>query len=103
MRVYELTKKLGMENRALIPELKRLGISVASHSSALDDEAVQKALDKLMPQGQTDGTDVKPDGKVDAGRKALKKGSLSGRDHLGGRDLKSLGAASDARDSVKAS
>ncbi len=52
MRVYELAKKLGMENRALIPELKRLGISVASHSSALDDEAVQKALDKLMPEGQ---------------------------------------------------
>jgi translation initiation factor IF-2 len=50
MRVYELAKKLGMENRALIPELKRLGISVASHSSALDDAAVQKALDQLTPK-----------------------------------------------------
>ena len=50
MRVYELAKKLGMENRALIPELKRLGISVASHSSALDDAAVQKALDHLTPK-----------------------------------------------------
>ncbi|MBS0172372.1 MAG: translation initiation factor IF-2 N-terminal domain-containing protein, partial [Nitrospira sp.] len=28
MRVYELAKKLGMENRELIPELKRLGIPV---------------------------------------------------------------------------
>jgi len=50
MRVYELAKKLGMENRALIPELKRLGIPVASHSSALDDAAVQKALDQLTPK-----------------------------------------------------
>ncbi|WP_447984809.1 translation initiation factor IF-2 [Nitrospira sp. Nam74] len=53
MRVYELAKKLGMENRALIPELKRLGISVASHSSALDEAAVQKALDQLTPKAGT--------------------------------------------------
>ena len=47
MRVYELAKQLGMENRELIPELKRMGITVASHSSALDDDVVQKALEKL--------------------------------------------------------
>lgn len=47
MRVYELAKKLGMENRALIPELKKMGVSVASHSSALDDDIVQKVLDKF--------------------------------------------------------
>jgi translation initiation factor IF-2 len=47
MRVYELAKKLGMENRDLIPELKRLGIAVASHSSTLDDEAARLALDKI--------------------------------------------------------
>ena len=47
MRVYELAKQLGMENRDLIPELKRLGISVVSHSSALEPDAVQKALEKL--------------------------------------------------------
>src|SRR5262245_15408398 len=50
MRVYELAKQLGMENRELIPELKRLGITVASHSSALEDDAVQKALEKLGPK-----------------------------------------------------
>ncbi|HWG95869.1 MAG TPA: translation initiation factor IF-2 N-terminal domain-containing protein, partial [Nitrospira sp.] len=47
MRVYELAKKLGMENRVLIPELKKMGASVSSHSSTLDDEIVQRALDKL--------------------------------------------------------
>ena len=42
MRVYELAKKLGMENRVLIPELKKMGVSVTSHSSAIDDEIVEK-------------------------------------------------------------
>ena len=47
MRVYELAKKLGMENKDLIPELKKMGVPVASHSSALDEDTVQKALEKL--------------------------------------------------------
>jgi len=37
MRVYELAKQLGLENRDLLPELKRMGVAVASHSSTLDD------------------------------------------------------------------
>ena len=48
MRVYELAKKLGMENKALLPELKKMGVAVASHSSALDDDIVQKVLNKLL-------------------------------------------------------
>lgn len=47
MRVYELAKKLGMENKDLIPELKKMGVSVASHSSALDEDTVRMALEKL--------------------------------------------------------
>ena len=58
MRVYELAKKLGMENRALIPELKRMGVSVASHSSALDDDIVQKVLDKLAPRTKKEGEKI---------------------------------------------
>lgn len=53
MRVYELAKQLGMENRDLIPELKRLGIAVASHSSTLEEAAVQKALEKLGSKQKT--------------------------------------------------
>ena len=52
MRVYELAKQLGMENRELIPELKRLGIPVASHSSALDDDSVRMALEKLSSKAR---------------------------------------------------
>jgi len=50
MRVYALAKQLGMENRDLLPELKRMGITVASHSSVLDDDVVQKILEKLGPK-----------------------------------------------------
>ncbi len=52
MRVYELAKRLSMENRELIPELKRMGIAVASHSSTLDDETAQRVIEKLAPKAK---------------------------------------------------
>jgi len=58
MRVYELAKQLGMENRDLIPELKRMGIAVASHSSALEEDAVHKALEKLGPKHKLSAKDA---------------------------------------------
>ena len=74
MRVYELAKQLGMENRDLIPELKRLGITVASHSSALEPDAVQKALDKLAPKH-------KAATKPDAGRQDKHRDADGGGHH----------------------
>ncbi|HEU4503740.1 MAG TPA: translation initiation factor IF-2 [Nitrospira sp.] len=68
MRVYELAKQLGMENRDLIPELKRLGISVASHSSALEPDAVQKALEKLGPKQKTSMKSPADTGRMDRQR-----------------------------------
>jgi translation initiation factor IF-2 len=68
MRVYELAKQLGMENRDLIPELKRLGIAVASHSSALEPDAVQKALEKLGPKQKALHKGAGKAGEPDAGR-----------------------------------
>ncbi len=47
MRVYELAKKLGKESRILIAELGKLGIAVSSHSNALSEEDLQKALKAL--------------------------------------------------------
>jgi translation initiation factor IF-2 len=59
MRVYELAKKLGIENRVLIPELKKMGVPVTSHSSTLDDETVQKVMEKLASKskGQSSSTE----------------------------------------------
>ena len=68
MRVYELAKQLGMENRDLIPELKRLGITVASHSSALEPDAVQKALEKLGSKHKTTGKVTVKGAEGDSGR-----------------------------------
>lgn len=58
MRVYELAKKLGMENRVLIPELKKLGVSVSSHSSTLEEDIVQKVLDKMAAKSTSQGTGI---------------------------------------------
>ena len=72
MRVYALAKQLGMENRDLIPELKRMGITVASHSSVLDDDVVQKVLEKLGPKLKMLGREVG----ADAGRGERSKSGL---------------------------
>jgi translation initiation factor IF-2 len=45
-RVHDLAKKLGMESKELLAELKRLGIAAKSHSSTLDDDAVRTVLAK---------------------------------------------------------
>ncbi len=47
MRVYELAKKLDKESKVLIAELGKLGIAVSSHSNALSEEDLQKALKAL--------------------------------------------------------
>jgi len=90
MRVYELAKKIGMENRDLIPELKRMGIPVASHSSALDEEAVRRVLEVFMPAATETAkkTDGKPEGGASDQRGAagLKKPASTTRENKPGRD-----------------
>lgn len=98
MRVYELAKKLGMENRVLIPELKRLGIAVTSHSSTLDDATVQSVLEKLMPRGvETKGHVGADDAGEEVSQKALKRGSGSVKEMTLAREVK----ASDGRELQK--
>jgi len=41
-RVYELAKELGLENRELISRMEKMGISVKSHSSTLEDGDVER-------------------------------------------------------------
>lgn len=61
MRVYELAKKLGVENRVLIPELKKMGVSVSSHSSTLDDEIVQKVLEARASKAKRQSAETEGD------------------------------------------
>lgn len=79
MRVYALAKQLGMENRDLIPELKRMGITVASHSSVLDDDVVQKVLEKLGPKLKAQGRTTE----AQVGRSERSKAGLAS-DHAAG-------------------
>jgi translation initiation factor IF-2 len=100
MRVYALAKQLGMENRDLIPELKRMGITVASHSSALDDEVVQKVLEKLGPKLNARGKTAGRAAEVDAGRGERSKVGTP-FDHATGTKPGSIQAAPAAEESSK--
>ncbi|MCI0426992.1 MAG: translation initiation factor IF-2 [Nitrospiraceae bacterium] len=100
MRVYALAKQLGMENRDLIPELKRMGITVASHSSALDDDVVQKVLEKFGPKLKTPGKATGRAAEADAGRgERSKVGTTS--DHTAGAKTGSAQAAEESSKSDK--
>ncbi len=82
MRVYELAKKLGMENRVLIPELKKMGASVSSHSSTLDDEIVQKVLDKLGSKSKGQGTEIEGELGAKPGEHASHGKAMAARSHV---------------------
>ena len=47
-RVYELAKELGLENKDLIAHLERIGITVKSHSSTLEDSDVERIKQELL-------------------------------------------------------
>ena len=42
MRVYELARELGVDNKDLITRLEKMGIAVKSHSSTLEDSEVER-------------------------------------------------------------
>ncbi len=97
MRVYELAKKLGMENKELLPELKRLGVSVASHSSALDEPTVKKVLEQLTSKGAAtrksaarsgDGAAAGDDGGSTQGRSARSGGAAQATSAAGRSTMK---------------
>ena len=52
VRVYELAKNMGLENKELLAKLAEAGIEVSSHSSSLADEDVQKLRDFINPPKQ---------------------------------------------------
>lgn len=50
IRVYELGKKLGMDNKELLVHLRELGIEVKSHMSTLDSESAAIVEEALKPE-----------------------------------------------------
>ena len=100
MRVYALAKQLGMENRDLIPELKRMGITVTSHSSALDDDVVQKVLEKLGPKLKAHGKATGSAAETDAVRGERSKVGMASN-HVAGAKAGSGQAAPVMEESSK--
>ncbi len=50
LRVHELAKKLGLENRELLEKLNKAGLDIKSHSSTVDEAEAMKALNAGQPQ-----------------------------------------------------
>ena len=44
MKVYELAKKMGVQNSDIIDKLKKMGIEVKSHLSVIDEDIVNKII-----------------------------------------------------------
>ena len=47
-RVHELAKELGLENKDLIAHLEKIGITVKSHSSSLEDSEIERVKEDLQ-------------------------------------------------------
>lgn len=93
MRVYEVAKKVGMESKELMAELKRMGVPVASHSSALDADVVARLLAKFAPQQGLGGAGADDKTATRAGRGG--EGFRQEADGGGGH-VKSTGAKAGA-------
>jgi len=52
VRVYELAKEFGIENKEFIARLKTLGIAVKSHSSTLEDSEVERVRREFAAKGE---------------------------------------------------
>jgi translation initiation factor IF-2 len=44
LRVHELAKKLGLENKELLDKLNKAGLDIKSHSSTIDEGEAMRAL-----------------------------------------------------------
>ena len=48
LRVYELAKKLNMTNKALLTKIEKMGITVSSHMSSLEDNEIEQIRANLF-------------------------------------------------------
>ena len=47
VRVYELSKELGMQSKKLIPILQEMNIDVKNHMCTMDEQIAKKVLEML--------------------------------------------------------
>lgn len=71
IRVYELSKKLGIDNKTIIAELSKLGIKAKTHSSGIEPE-IAKKIENLFLKKVKKPSKVKAPPKVKKQPKAAK-------------------------------
>jgi translation initiation factor IF-2 len=69
MRVHELAKELGFENKEFIDKLKKVGVDVKSHLSGLNDEQEKSIREKIK---KVSNSDINPKKETDAGKDKIK-------------------------------
>ena len=68
IRVYELARELNLTNKALMEKLTGLNITVASHMSTMDDDAVQRVKAALFGKKGAAVEEASKPGKEETGR-----------------------------------
>ncbi len=54
LRVYELAKKLNMTNKALLTKIEKMGITVGSHMSSLEDNEIEQIRTNLFGKKESE-------------------------------------------------
>jgi translation initiation factor IF-2 len=52
IRIYDLSKKIGVSNKEIINALKEMGITGKTHSSSIEMELAEKVTKKLKPSAE---------------------------------------------------
>lgn len=60
VRLYQLSKELGISNRELLRFLRELGVKVKSHSSTIDEETAQAVKDLVEEERRKEGVPPAP-------------------------------------------
>ena len=68
IRIYELSKDLGLDNKDVLDAAKKLSIAAKSHSSSISDEEAKRIRSLLRPGTKPDSA---PSSKLQSGKEIL--------------------------------
>jgi translation initiation factor IF-2 len=64
VRVYEISKEVGIDSKTLVSKLQTLGYDVRSHASALDESEAHEAIQKLISEQKANIVQQRISGRV---------------------------------------
>jgi len=104
VRVYELAKKLGMDNKDLLKVIADLGLEVKNHMSSLDDEAaaaIQAAVKSPKKAAETPRK-AEPSRRGAAARRPAREGAAKAKEAATGEGRPKARARAPERPAAKA-